>query len=121
MLAKDDAEHPVPVEWRPIFHEIVEAFSAREYALHGRRVAGVLPVEPATARFIAKSVSAYGDDLAPLNAATWERSVYRWMEGYWEFIVDLTTIGEPVSDLALHAKLYDGAAQRLEIWSVHVP
>jgi hypothetical protein len=43
------------------------------------------------------------------------------MDGYWQFLVDLTTAGEKASDLTLHAKLNDGAPPRLEIQSVHVP
>lgn len=43
------------------------------------------------------------------------------MDGYWQVLVDLTTAAEPVSDLTLHAKLYEGNGSRLEIDSVHVP
>ncbi|WP_425454941.1 DUF7668 domain-containing protein [Hephaestia caeni] len=50
-----------------------------------------------------------------------ERSVYRWLDGYWLFLVDLTTKDEEVSDLTLHAKLADASDARLEVQSVHVP
>jgi len=63
---------------------------------------------------------AYGEPLAPLNDATWERSVYRWMDGYWQVLVDITTEGEPVSDFTLHAKLFEAGGPRAEIASVHV-
>ncbi len=36
-------------------------------------------------------------------------------------LVDLSTEGEPVSDLTLHVKLSEGADLPLEIVSVHVP
>ena len=67
-----------------------------------------------------RSSARYGDALAPLDDATWIRSIYQWEQGYWEFLVDLTTENQPVSDLTLHAKLWE-ADFRLEIWSVHVP
>lgn len=121
MLQKDDLEHQVPEPWRSTFRQIVDAFVAGDFQLRHCPVQLVDPVELATAERIAENVTAYGDPLAPLNDATWERSVYRWMDGYWEVLVDLTTRGEPVSDLTLHAKLHDADEPRLEIDSVHVP
>ncbi len=121
MLAKDDAEHPVPSQWHATFHRVADAFVKGDYALCDNIIDGVLPVDSATAEFIAESITAYGDSLAPLHPNTWQRAVYRWMDGYWQFLVDLTTASEEVSDLTLHAKLYDGDSPRLEIQSVHVP
>jgi hypothetical protein len=121
MLQRDDLEHPVPEPWRPRFKQIADAFVAGDFQLRHHPVDGVEPVDQATAELIAENVAAYGEPLAPLNDATWERSVYRWIEGHWEVLVDLTTEGEPVSDLTLHAKLYEGDGARLEIYSVHVP
>ena len=120
MLKKDDAEHPVPEPWRSTFRQIASAFAAGDFHLRDRVIDGVAPIDEATAEYIADNVAAYGDALAPLNDATWDHSVYRWMEGYWQMLVDLTTEGEPVSDLTLHAKLYE-ASGRLEVDSVHVP
>ena len=121
MLQKDDLEHPVPEPWRSTFREIVDAFVAGDFELRHRTVDGVEPLGRATADRIAENVSAYGEPLAPLNDATWERSVYRWMDGYWQVLVDLSTASEPVSDLTLHAKLYEGNGSRVEVDSVHVP
>lgn len=42
------------------------------------------------------------------------------MDGYWQLLVDLSTTREQVSDLTLHAKLYDTEPLTLEIESVHV-
>jgi len=120
-MFKDDVEHSIPEPWRTTFRQIANAFAAGDYELRRHTVEGVAPVAPATAAQMAASVSAYGDVLAPLNDATWEGSVYRWMDGYWQVLVDLTTAREPVSDLTLHAKLYEGNGSRLEIESVHVP
>ena len=121
MLEKDDLEHPVPELWRPRFRQIVDAFLVGDFQLRDCPVQSVDPVELATAERIASNIAAYGDRLAPLSDATWARSVYRWMDGYWQMLVDLTTQTEPVSDLTLHAKLHDGDDPRLVIDSVHVP
>jgi hypothetical protein len=107
MLQKDDAEHPVPEPLRSTFRKIADAFVAGDYRLRHHPIASVDPVEPETAKWIAENISAYGEQLAPLSEETWERSIYRWMDGYWQALVDLTTKSEPVSDLTLHAKLYE--------------
>jgi hypothetical protein len=121
MLEKDDAEHPVPEQWRSTFRKVVDAFVAGDFQLRERSIEGVAPIDPATARSIADNISAYGAALAPLNEETWNRSVYRWMDGYWQMLVDLSTVGETVSDLALQAKLIEDGGSRLEIECVYVP
>ncbi|WP_425504520.1 DUF7668 domain-containing protein [Qipengyuania soli] len=67
-------------------------------------------------------MGAYGDELAPLDDATWKRSIYRWMDGYWLVLVDLTTRSEAVSDLALHARL-QGANDdfTISVEAVYIP
>ena len=121
MLVKDDAEHPVPEQWHSTFRQIVDAFVAGDFQLRDHLIAGVAPIDPAAGESIANNISAYDDELAPLNDETWERSVYRWMDGYWLALVDLSTAGERVSDLTLHAKILDKPNPGLEIQSVHVP
>jgi len=106
MALMDDAEHLVPELWRAKFAEIAAALAAGDFQLCMSRVEGVEPVDQETADRIAANVAAYGDRLAPLDEATWDRSIYRWMGGYWQVLVDLSTISEPVSDLTLHAKVY---------------
>ena len=121
MLAKDDDEHAVPSELRATFYEVAAAFVVGDYFLRDHAIRGVREVDPLTAKAIADNVTAYGDKLAPLNPSTWEYAVYRWMGGYWHMLVDLTTEGEDVSDLTLHAKLHDTEPLTVEIVSVHVP
>lgn len=121
MLAKDNEEHPIPEPWRSTFRQIANAFAAGDFELREHRIDSVEPIDAATASYIAENIADYGEALAPLNDATWDRSVYRWMDGYWQMLVDLSTECEPVSDLALHTKLYETGGLRLEISSVHVP
>ena len=119
-LQKDEAEHPVPEELRPTFRLIADAFIGGDYRLENHAIDGVAPIDSKVAEVISYSVDGYGDALAPLDEETWIRSIYQWEQGYWEFLVDLTTENQPVSDLTLHAKLWE-VDFRLEIWSVHVP
>jgi hypothetical protein len=121
MLMKDDSEHPVPEPLRTTIRQIANAFVAGDFQLREHPIAGVRPVDPDTAEWMADNIAAYGDTLATLNEETWTRSVYRWMEGYWDMLVDLTTSSEPVSDLTLHAKLFEaGKDFELEIYGVYV-
>jgi hypothetical protein len=121
MLAQDDEEHPVPEALRPRFRELVSALVEGDFALSRHELASVPSIDADTAEFIAEQVAAYGDDLVPLSEAVWRRSIYRWMDGHWEFLIDLSTTREAVSDLALHANLFDDQDGRIEVWSVHVP
>ena len=102
------------------FGLIVDAFLKGDYALQNHAIPGVRPIDNSTAKLIAANVKAYGDQLAPLNHAVWAHSVYRWMDDHWLLLIDLTTTGDQVSDLTLHAKLHDVANLDLEILSVHV-
>ncbi|RYE95360.1 MAG: hypothetical protein EOO77_43005, partial [Oxalobacteraceae bacterium] len=98
MLVQDDDEHPVPPELHATFHEIADAFTVGDYTLRSHAIAGVRTVDPSTARAIAESVAAYGDRLASLHSSTWDHAVYRWVNGHWQMLVDLTTEGQQVSD-----------------------
>lgn len=123
MLTKAEGEHPVPVEWRPVFVKIVDAFLAGDFALSQHSVGVRTIVEPETALSIPDQIADYGDRLVPLNDAVWKRSVYMWgdITKRWEFIVDLSTEQQIVSDLIIHAKLYERGEFVLEIHSVYVP
>jgi hypothetical protein len=121
MLLKDDQEHSVPEALRSKLRKIANGFASGDFQLRNSRVDGVEPIDPAIAYMISANVRAYGDPLAPLDDAIWESSVYRWMEGYWLLLVGLTTEEERVSDLTLHARLYEADGSRLSIESVHVP
>nr|WP_166176549.1 hypothetical protein [Altererythrobacter segetis] len=120
-MPKDEAEHPIPQEWRSTFRQIASAFAEGDFQLSRHSIDGVAPVPDAVAESIADNVRDYGGYLAPLSEITWERSVCRWMDGYWQVLVDLTTDGELVSDLTLHAKINEHDGARWEIESVHVP
>jgi hypothetical protein len=121
-LKRDDQEHSVPKSLRSLFGSIADAFARRDYSLRDHQIEGVGPIEPSTATAIAENVSAYGDSLAPLDASTWEQSCYRWTDGYWQVLVDLTTVRERVSDLTLHAEMREVSGLLLiEVRSVHVP
>ncbi|MGC4251603.1 MAG: hypothetical protein QM605_09115 [Sphingobium sp.] len=121
MLRRDDGEHEVPSDWREPFRQIIDAFLMGDFQLSDHPIDRVQPISPATADAIVKNINTYGAAMSALSAATWERSVYRWMDDYWLFLVDLTINDEEVSDLTLHARLHDTSDARLEIQSVHVP
>ena len=104
-----------------MFRTIADAFAAGDFQLRSACVDEVEPVDRPTAEGIAANVAAYGEPLANLNDATWEHSVCRWMGDYWQVLVDLTTEAEPVSDLTLHAKVYEADGHRVRIDSDHVP
>lgn len=121
MLARDDKERPIPEGLRPRFRELVAAMVAGDFQLSAHTPEGVAPIDPRLTDFITEQIDAYGATLAPLSDEVWKRSIYAWDGSNWQFLVDLTTTEEPVSDLVLHARLRDDEEGRIEVWSVHVP
>ena len=121
MLARDAKEHPIPEQLRPRFRELVSALAAGDFRLSEHPLDGVAPIDERLADFIAEQIGAYGARLAPLSDEVWHRSVYAWDAPNWQFLIDLTTTDEAVSDLVLHARLSDDREGRIEVWSVHVP
>lgn len=120
MLARDDKEHPIPEGLRPRFRDLVGALVAGDFQLSNPRLDGVAPIDARLGDFIAEQINAYGATLAPLSEEVWERSIYVWDSPNWQFLIDLSTTEEPVSDLVLHARA-DGEKGLIEVWSVHVP
>ena len=119
-LEQDDQEHPVPVGLHGFFERIVGAFMHGDYELREFPIDGVVPVDRDTARFIEASIKTYGDVLAPLDPAVWDRSCYGRTAGHCWVLVDLTTEHEQVSDLTLHADVRLDPLH-IAVRSVHVP
>ena len=117
MLARDGAELPCRQLRVPLFTPS-RTLSWLEITSCAFTRSEACAIDFLTEISIAKSILAYGDSLAP---STWQHAVYRWMEGNWQMLIDLTTENERMSDLTLHAKIYGAEPLILEIQSVHVP
>lgn len=117
----EDAELPIPDEWRSIITEIVE--DIRRRTLVPKKISGCeVCVDEKTINYIYEVIDDYGEELISLHDSTWKTSVYVWMRGYWHLLIDLFTVGEGRSDLVLFINVYEsGEAFRFEIESVHVP
>jgi len=120
-LATDGAEHPIPIELRSIFSQIVDAWVAGDYQLQSLRLDEVELLDRDLADGIVINIQEYGAELASLHPDVWQRSCYSRQEGRWQAIIDLTTKEETVSDLAMHADLFLDPELRIKVWSVHVP
>ncbi|WP_298335691.1 hypothetical protein [uncultured Erythrobacter sp.] len=119
-LASDDGEHLVPATWRSVFEDIVRAFSAGDFQLKESTIDFVAPIDEETAKHFEYCVASYGDIIVELDPKVWDQSIYARTFDGWQFLIDLTTRSEQVSDLVLHAK-FDQATRLLELQSVHVP
>lgn len=121
-ISKDENQQgPVPTVWRSTLFEIVNAFKEGDFALD-RGVAGVRPITPDEAAQIAGNIASYGARLTSLSDETWQTSACQWMIGYWDVLVDLFTVEEGASDLAMAVRVYEeGSAFSFHVHSVHVP
>ena len=103
-------EQPVPPGWRATFKEIADALVA------GRIPYGdnIRSVDTQTADISFNNISSYPDAIGALNDVSWNTSICVWTGGYWDVLVDLTTLDGSRSDLVLHAKAYE-VDGRLEV------
>ena len=117
-----DDEYAVPEPFRPPLVAIVEAFRRGDYGLR-TAIPMVGDVDDATEQQIREYIRDYGETLSALPASTWDTSVSRWMEGYWDLVVDLHTDEAGESDLVLAAQVFEdeGGQYRFEVNGVYVP
>lgn len=120
---KKDPDHELPIAtpWRPVLKQVVGAFVKADYRL-ASGVPDVAPISAAKARQIRAYLKDYGETLVELADDTWKTSISRWMEDYWEVLVDLWTEESGRSDMVLSARVYETKVGfRFEVLSVHVP
>ena len=111
----------VPSAWRNTLFNIVEALKDRDFGV-ARNAVGLRPISSQDAARIAENIENYGARLTSLPDATWQTSACQWMRGYWDVLVDLYTVEEGASDLALAVRVHEeGSDYVFEVQSVHVP
>lgn len=117
----DDRKLPVPLVWRPVVRQVVEALR-RGDPRRAADVPGVAPVSAETSTQIRDYLADYGETLVSLPEASWETSIARWAGGAWDALIDLWTEGEGRSDLVLHLRVHETQTDyRFDVGMVYVP
>jgi hypothetical protein len=121
-VSKDEnGQRPIPSSWRSTLFDIAEALREGDFGL-ARGIAEVRPISSQNAMRIALNIKSYGARLTSLPEETWETSACQWMREYWDVLVDLFTVEEGASDLALAVRVREqGPGYSFELQSVHVP
>lgn len=121
-ISKDEVnQSPIPSAWRNTFSAIIEAFVNGDFRLE-RDIVGVQSVTEVDAKRIEQNIASYGATLTTLPEDTWNTSACQWMRGYWDVLIDLFTIEEGASDLALSVRVSEVGGQYIfEVQSVSVP
>jgi hypothetical protein len=116
-----EQERPVPLVWRPVLRDVVEAIRLGDASL-ASAVPSVARVAPETAEQIREYVAEYGELVVALPEASWKSSVALWMGSWWDVLIDLWTESEGRSDLVLHLRVFEhGTGYRFEVGQVYVP
>jgi hypothetical protein len=116
-----DREVPVPLVWRPVLRQVVEAIRRGDPRL-AANVPSVAPVAEDVAEQILDYVADYGETLVELPEGSWDTSVVIWTESRWDVLVDLWTEAEGRSDLVLHMQVSEvGTDYRFDVGLVYVP
>jgi hypothetical protein len=121
VLKDSERQVLIPSLWRPTLVLIVNAIKRNDY--HDLvNVPGVRPMSAQDAQAIADNIQDYGVQLLDLPDASWQTSACQWMDGYWDILVDLFSVEEGASDLALVVRVYESAnGYEFEVQSVYVP
>lgn len=115
-----EQELPIPSAWRKTLIEIVDAIINENLNQHN--ISYVKPVSREDVTYIQSNIIDYGEELIPLPESTWDTSIYVWMNGFWEILLDLFTAEEGRSDLVLLLRVYEHTTNyQFEVMSVHVP
>lgn len=121
VLKDEESQQPIPSAWRQTLCQIVEAFKIGDFQLAGG-IAGVRQLPSSDAERIARNIEGYGVHLMSLPEEAWETSACQWMCGYWDALIDLYTVEEGASDLALSIRVCEAAqGYDFQVESVHVP
>jgi len=67
----------------------------------------IKPIEKETNSSHQYNIDSYPDTLGPLHEKSWESSIYIWDSPYWTVLVDLTDTNGQITDLVLHARIYE--------------
>nr|WP_314437095.1 hypothetical protein [uncultured Brevundimonas sp.] len=116
----EDRELPVPTAWRLQIAEIVAALVGSSEGTVGNVVC-LDRISSDVLRSIDENLAEYGCTIDPVSSLTWGTSIYRWMDGYWQVLVDLFAEGEQV-DLVLFLRVAESEGEyRFHVESIHVP
>ena len=117
----EDQELPVPTEWRGPLAQIVECLASGNFSELSSLPAVTLERGWGW-QAIEIYIRDYGNKLTSLPEESWRTSVYLWMNGYWEVLVDLFTVEEGPSDLVLFVRVHPREGSYIfQVGSVHVP
>ena len=121
VLKDEENQQLIPSEWRKVLREIVEAFSEGDFQLK-RDIPGVRQLSVEDAERIERNIEDYGAHLTQLPKEAWETAVCQWMRGYWDALIDLFTVEEGASDLAMSVRVYEAAhGYEFKVESIHAP
>ena len=121
VIKNEDEELPVPTAWRKPLADIVACLASGEFSKLPS-VASVTPLTDEQCSGMELYIRDYGATLTSLPDESWKTSIYLWMGGYWDVLVDLFTVEEGLSDLVLSLRVYPReGSYRFQIEWLHVP
>lgn len=116
----ENKQQSIPEGWRSVLRAIVEAFKDGNFQLAG--IDGVNQLSPEDGQRISRNIESYGAHLDSLPESAWDTSACQWMNSYWDALIDLYTVEEGASDLALSVRVQESPeGYEFAVQSVHVP
>ena len=95
-------ERPVPHSWRPALKSLAD-YIVCDIPSESHPGVSLEAIDNDSLSISRANMEAYPAQFGPLSCASWDSSVYIWMQDHWDILIDLTTRDGKVSDLVLHA------------------
>lgn len=122
-VQKLEDESPVPTEWRATIVELVACIASGTYKSKSAKLPkGVIPLKEETIKQVSNYLDDYGATLVNLPEETWESSIYAWQGKHWDLLIDLFTVEEGLSDMALSLMVRENSGLiEFEVYLLYVP
>ena len=117
----DDREQAVPTVWRSALKQLADQ------AVLGTEIDALInivirPIDIATRSSHRYNIDDYPDKLGPIGEHSWAKSIYIWNSTSWKVLVDLTDLNGDITDLVLHAEVYEtDSGYLIEPGLIYVP
>lgn len=121
-VQKNDAQElPIPRIWRDILLKIVDAVNSGNFAF--REIdPNVQELDDKNAEFIRSYVQGFGVLQFSMPSKAWNSSIYRWMDGYWQLLIDLYSGQGDETDLVLFVRVNEADMNyRFSVQHIIVP
>ena len=97
VIKDENLELPVPLMWRESLESLANSFVLNKFPLVDAQFKlAKYDTEIITLNF--DNISDYPEKLGLLSERSWDTSIFQWVDGYWEVLIDLSNEKGEIDD-----------------------